>query len=261
MITALNTAATGMEAQQTKIDVISNNLANVNTTGFKKSRADFQDLLYQDSRIVGSQATQNTQIPTGTQVGHGVRLAGVTKIYTNGDISKTGNELDLAIEGPGFFRIRMPDGETAYTRAGAFKLNGEGQIVTSDGHPLASEIAVPEGTTEISVGEDGTVTAFTGDSQQGQQIGNIELARFTNPAGLESLGSNLHQQTPSSGEALVGLPGQNGLGKLSQGYLEDSNVSVMKEMVSMISAQRAYETNSKAVQAADTMLQTTNRMA
>jgi flagellar basal-body rod protein FlgG len=250
-----------MEAQQTKISVISNNLANVNTTGFKKSRADFQDLLYQDSRIVGSKSTQDTRIPTGTQVGHGVRTAGVTKIYTTGDINKTGNELDLAIRGPGFFRIRMQDGDITYTRAGAFKLDGEGRVVTSDGKPLASELVVPEGTEEISVGEDGTVTAYTGDSDEGEEIGTIELARFINPAGLESLGSNLHDRTASSGEPIVGLPGQNGMGKLSQGFLEDSNVSTMKEMVNMISAQRAYETNSKAVQAADRMLQTTNRMA
>lgn len=261
MLTALSTAATGMEAQQTKIDVISNNLANVNTTGFKKSRADFQDLLYQDSRIVGSKATQDTEIPTGTQVGHGVRTAGITKIYTTGDISKTGNDLDLAIEGPGFFQIRTQDGDVAYTRAGAFKLDGDGRVVTSDGKPLASEIIVPEGTEDISVGEGGTVTAYTGDDQEGEEIGTIELARFTNPAGLESLGSNLHQQTSSSGEPIIGLPGQNGMGQLSQGYLEDSNVSTMKEMVNMISAQRAYETNSKSVKAADQMLQTTNRMA
>lgn len=261
MITALSTAATGMEAQQAKIDVISNNLANVNTTGFKKSRTDFQDLLYQNDRIVGSPATEDTEIPTGIQVGQGVRTAGVSKIYSEGDLEKTGNQLDMAIEGDGFFQVRLPDGEISYTRAGAFKLDGDGRIVTSDGHPLADDISVPEGTTDISVGSDGTVTAYTGESPEGEELGNIELVRFTNPAGLQSMGNNLHQETTSSGDPIIGMPGQNGLGTLSQGYLEDSNVSVMKEMVNMISAQRAYETNSNAVQSSDEMLQITNQMA
>ncbi len=261
MISALSTAATGMEGQQAKIDVISNNLANVNTTGFKKSRIDFQDLLYQSNRIVGSATTMDTEIPTGVQIGQGVRTAGVSKIYTTGNLEKTDNQLDLAIEGTGFFQVMMPDGEIAYTRAGAFKLDGDGRVVTSDGHPLADGISVPEGTTEISVGQDGTVTAYTGVDRVGDQIGVIELVSFTNPAGLKSMGNNLHEETPSSGMPIVDMPGHNGLGILAQGYLESSNVNVMQEMVSMISAQRAYEVNSKVVKTSDEMLQITNQMS
>lgn len=262
MITALSTAATGMESQQTKVDVIANNLANVNTTGFKKSRAHFQDLLYQSRRTVGSAATQNTDVPTGIQIGHGARTAAVSKIYTPGDLKKTGNELDVAIEGPGFLQVRTPGDEIAYTRAGALKLDGEGRVVTSDGHPIEPEIVVPENATEVSIGKDGTVQAFLdGESKEGTELGVIELARFSNPAGLKSIGNNLHLETAASGEPIIDIPGQSGFGELSQGYLEDSNVSVMQEMVNMISAQRAYEINSKAVKTADEMLQMTNRIA
>lgn len=262
MITALSTSATGMEAQRTKIDVIANNLANVNTTGFKKSRVDFQDLLYQDTRMVGSSSTRETQIPTGIQIGHGVRTAGVSKIYTVGDIKQTGNQLDLAIEGPGFFQVRMSDGEIAYTRAGAFKTDGEGRLVTSDGNPLVPNIVIPEDTTKVAIGKDGTVQAFlNGETREGTELGIIELARFSNPAGLKSIGTNLHLESASSGQPIIGLAGEEGLGSISQGYIEDSNVSVMKEMVNMISAQRAYEINSKAVKTANEMLRTTNQMA
>ncbi|MFP4258035.1 MAG: flagellar basal-body rod protein FlgG [Desulfovermiculus sp.] len=260
MITALSTAATGMEGQQTSIDTIANNLANVNTTGFKKSRVDFQDLLYQDARTVGSASTADNDVPTGLQVGRGVRTAGIYKVHTMGDIVQTGNELDMAIEGPGFFQVTRPDGEVAYTRAGAFKKDSEGRIVTSDGYPLEPEINVPEDATEISVGKDGTVMAFLDGETEGQEIGSIELVRFSNPAGLKSIGQNLHMETPTSGQPITGVPGEDGFGTLAQNYLEDSNVSVMREMVNMISAQRAYEMNSKAITTADEMLQATSRL-
>ena len=260
MISALSTAATGMEGQQTSIDVIANNLANVNTTGFKKSRIDFQDLLYQDARTVGSASTADNDVPTGVQVGRGVRTAGIYKVHTVGDITKTGNELDMAIEGPGFFQITMPDGEVAYTRAGAFKKDSEGRIVTSDGYPLEPELAIPENATQVSIGKDGTVMAFLDGETDGQELGTIDLVRFSNPAGLKSIGQNLHLETPTSGQPIVGTPGEEGFGTLAQNYLEDSNVSIMREMVNMISAQRAYEINSKAITTADEMLQATNRL-
>lgn len=262
MVTALYTAATGMEAQQTKVNVIANNLANVNTTGFKRSRADFQDLLYQNSRTVGSAATMNTEVPTGIQIGHGVRTAAVSKIYEVGDIKKTGRDLDVAIEGQGFLQVRMPNGDTAYTRAGALKKDSDGRLVTSDGRPIVPEIVIPENATDISIGKDGTVQVFLdGQAKNGNKIGNIELARFSNPAGLKSIGNNLQLETDSSGQPIIDIPGQSGLGTLAQGFLENSNVSVMKEMVNMISAQRAYEINSKAVKTADEILQMTNRLA
>ena len=262
MTTALSTAATGMEAQQTIVDVIANNLANVNTTGFKKSRVDFQDLLYQDARNVGSAVTQENDVPTGTQIGHGVRTAAVYKINTIGDINRTGNELDLAIEGDGFFQVTLPDGETAYTRAGALKKDGDGRVVTSDGYPLEPEIVIPENATDVVIGKDGTVQAYLeGEAATPSDLGTIELARFSNPAGLKSIGNNLHLETQSSGAPIVDLPGEDGLGALAQNFLEDSNVSTMQEMVNMISAQRAYEINSKAVKTADEMLQMTNQLA
>jgi flagellar basal-body rod protein FlgG len=251
-----------MEAQQTIVDVIANNLANVKTTGFKRSRVDFQDLMYQDARNVGSAVTEENDVPTGTQIGHGVRTAAVYKIYTTGDIVRTGNSLDMAIEGEGFFPIQLPNGETAYTRAGSFKKDGEGRLVTSDGYPLEPEIVVPENATSIIVGKDGIVQAYLdGAADQATDLGSIELARFSNPAGLKSIGNNLHLETTSSGQAIVDEPGNEGLGTLAQNFLEESNVSTMQEMVNMISAQRAYEINSKAIKTADEMLQMTNRLA
>lgn len=260
MITALSTAATGMNGQQTMIDVIANNLANVNTTGFKKSRVDFQDLLYQDARTVGSASTADNDVPTGVQIGHGVRTAGIYKVHTGGDIIMTGNALDLAIEGPGFFQVMLPDGEIAYTRAGAFKKDSQGRIVTSDGYPLEPELVIPENATQISIGKDGTVMAFLDGETNGQELGNVELVRFSNPAGLKSIGQNLHLETPTSGQPILGIPGEEGFGSLAQHYLEGSNVSVIDEMVNLISAQRAYEINSKAISTADEMLQATSRL-
>ncbi len=259
MIRALWTAASGMEAQQLNIDVISNNLANVNTTGFKKSRADFEDLMYQTLKTTGAPSTSSTQT-VGIQVGLGSTPAAVTKVFTAGNITQTGNDLDLAVEGDGFFQIQMPDGSTAYSRAGSFKKDGQGRVVNSDGYPLIPEIVVPANATKITVGTDGTVSVIQSGQNSATTLGNIQLASFSNPSGLSSIGHNLYQQTDASGNPTTGTPGQNGLGSVSQGFLEMSNVNVMEEMVNMIVSQRAYETNSKAVQAADEMLQTTNNL-
>jgi len=260
MIRALWTAASGMESQQKNIDVVANNLANVNTAGFKKSRADFQDLMYQNLKTTGAPSTNTTQVPTGIQIGLGSRLAAVTKIFTTGDFSQTGNELDMAIEGDGFFQIQLPDGTTAYTRSGAFKKDSTGRVVTSDGYPLLPAITVPSNATKTNIGNDGTVSVLQAGQNTPTQIGNIQLASFPNPAGLSAQGKNLFIVSDASGAATTGTPGQTGLGTLSQGFLEMSNVSVMEEMVNMITGQRAYEVNSKVVSAADEMLQTANNL-
>ncbi|ABL01042.1 flagellar basal-body rod protein FlgG [Pelobacter propionicus] len=260
MMRALWTAASGMQAQQKNIDVVAHNLANVNTTGFKRSRADFEDLIYQNQRSTGSPATNTTQVPTGIQIGLGTRLASVSKLFTTGDFSQTGNELDIAIEGDGFFQIQMPDGTTAYSRAGAFKKDDQGRIVTPNGDPLLPEIVIPNNTTKIDIGSDGTVSATQSGQTTPTTVGTIQLALFANPAGLFSMGKNLYKETDSSGTPTTGTPGQDGLGTVAQGMLEMSNVSVAEEMVNMIIGQRAYEANSKAVQAADEMLQTANNL-
>jgi len=260
MIRSLWTAASGMQAQSLNIDVISNNLANVNTTGFKRSRADFQDLLYETLRSAGSASTQGTEVPTGIQVGHGTRPAAVQKIFIQGDYQQTENQLDLAIEGAGFFQILQPDGETAYSRAGAFKLDGQGRVVTSDGFALQPEITVPPDATSMTIGIDGTVSVVLAGESAPTEVGTVELARFVNPAGLNAIGRNLFLPTTASGAAVTGQPGSEGLGTLSQGYLEMSNVSVVDEMVNMISAQRAYEISSKAIRTADEMLQMANQL-
>ncbi len=261
MLTSLSSAATGMEAQQTNIDVIANNLANVNTTGFKRSRAYFQDLLYESRRTVGSASTGTTEVPTGIQVGLGVRTAAVERLHTMGSLEKTGNELDLAIEGDGFFRVELPNGQMAYTRDGSFQKDSQGRLVNADGYPVAPGITIPEDTTEISVGEDGTVQVFQEGEAEGNEVGVIEIARFSNPAGLKSLGGNLYQETVTSGDPILGTAGEDGLGEIAQGYLEGSNVSVMNQMVKLISGQRAYEVNSKAIKTSDEMLQMVNQLA
>jgi len=260
MMRALWTAASGMQAQQTNIDVVSNNLANVNTAGFKKSRPDFQDLIYQNTKSSGSPTTSSTEAPTGIQIGLGTRLAAVTKIFTTGDLTQTGNELDMAIEGDGFFQIQQPDGTTAYSRAGAFKKDSQGRIVTSDGYPLLPEIVIPSNAIKIDIGSDGTVSVTQSGQTSSTTIGSIQLSLFSNPSGLSNLGKNLYQETDSSGSPTTGTPGQNGLGTIAQGHLEMSNVSVAEEMVNMIIGQRAYEINSKAVQTADEMLQIANNL-
>jgi flagellar basal-body rod protein FlgG len=260
MIRSLWTAATGMQAQTLNIDVISNNLANVSTTGFKKGRAEFQDLLYETLRPAGVASSEETAVPTGIQVGHGTRPAAVNRIFAQGDFQQTKNELDLAIEGGGFFQILQPNGETAYTRDGAFKLDNEGRIVNADGFLLEPEISVPNNTIAISIAIDGTVSVLQAGQVEPIEIGTIELARFMNPAGLHSIGRNLYSPTAASGDVIIGTAAEDGFGTIAQGYLEGSNVSVVEEMVSMIVAQRAYETNSKVIQASDEMLQMANNV-
>lgn len=260
MIRALWTAASGMQAQQKNIDVVAHNLANVNTTGFKRSRADFQDLMYQNLKSTGSPATNATQVPTGIQIGLGTRLAAVTKIFSPGDFSQTGNELDIAIEGDGFFQIQQPDGTTGYSRAGTFKRDSQGRVVTTDGNPMLPEIVIPSNATKINIGSDGTVSVQQSGQNTPTTVGSIQLSSFSNPAGLSAQGKNIFLPSDASGTATTGTPGQNGLGSVAQGLLEMSNVNVAEEMVNMIVGQRAYEINSKAVQASDEMLQTANNM-
>lgn len=260
MIRALWTASSGMNAQQTNIDIVSNNLANVNTVGYKKSRAQFQDLLYQTIRAAGSTTAQGNMTPTGLQVGHGVRLVSTSKSYEQGDVMQTGNALDLMIEGDGFFQLLLPDGSIGYTRDGNFKIDGEGRIVNNDGYVLQPEIWVPENATDIIIGSDGTISVRLAGEELAEEIGQIELVRFLNPEGLINLGRNIVRPTYASGEIQYGTAGMEGFGTISQGYLEMSNVKVVEEMVNMIVAQRAYEVNSKAIQAADEMLQTANNL-
>jgi flagellar basal-body rod protein FlgG len=260
MIRSLWTSATGMQAQALNLDVISNNLANVNTSGFKKSRAEFQDLLYETIRPAGTPSSQDSEVPAGIQLGHGTRPSTVLKIFSQGNMENTQNELDLAIEGDGFFQIALPNGETAFTRDGAFKLDSDGRMVNSDGFALDPEITIPSDALSISVGLDGTVSVLQAGETTASEIGTIELARFVNPAGLISMGKNLFMTSEASGDEMTGTAGEDGLGTLAQGFLEMSNVSVVDEMVKMITAQRAYESNSKAIQAADEMLQLANNV-
>ena len=254
MMRALWTAGSGMVAQQANIDVISNNLSNVNTTGFKKSRSDFQDLMYQTVRQPGATSGADAQIPTGIQIGHGVRQVATQKLYTVGNFQSTGNPLDMAIEGDGFFQINMPDGTIAYTRDGSFKLDSQGRLVTAEGYQLEPQIAIPQGATSIEIAADGTVSATLPDNNTPQELGQIQLVRFINPAGLESMGRNLLKETNASGAPTASNPGQDGAGTIVQRYLEMSNVQVVDEMVNMIVAQRAYEMNSKAITTSDEML-------
>lgn len=260
MIRSLWTSATGMQAQELNIDVISNNLANVNTSGFKKSRAEFQDLLYENLRPAGAASSADTTIPTGVQLGHGARPSAVQKMFSQGDFQNTENELDWAIEGDGFLQIELPNGDTSYSRCGEFKLDADGRIVNADGYLLVPQLTVPTDTVSITVGMDGTVSVIEADDPIPREIGTIQLARFVNPAGLRSLGKNLFVPTEGSGDEIIGTPGQDGFGTIAQGFLERSNVSVVDEMVNMITAQRAYETNSKVIQTADDMLQMANNL-
>lgn len=255
MMRALWTAGTGMVAQQANIDVISNNLANVNTTGFKKSRTDFQDLMYQTIRQAGATSGPDNMFPTGIQMGHGVRQVATQKIYTQGNFQQTGNSLDISIEGEGFFQITMPDGTLAYTRDGAFKKDAQGRVVTSEGYPLEPAITIPAEATDVTIAADGQVSVTISGQNTPQNVGQIQIARFVNPAGLDSLGRNLLKETAASGAPVVANPGVDGAGTLTQKYLEMSNVQVVEEMVNMIVAQRAYEVNSKAIQTSDSMLE------
>jgi len=255
MIRSLWISKTGLEAQQFNVDVISNNLANVSTNAFKRQRPIFVDLLYQTLRQPGAQSSQQTQYPTGLQVGTGVTPVATVRIHTQGNLQQTGNSLDLAIDGRGFFQILLPDGSTAYTRDGAFQLDSQGQVVNSSGYPLQPAITIPADALSITIGADGTVSVTQPGSTTPTQIGNIQLADFVNPPGLQSRGENLYLETASSGPPTVNDPGSNGLGVLNQGYVETSNVSVTEELVNLITAQRAFEINSRAVQTSDEMLQ------
>lgn len=258
MLRALYTSASGMQAQQLNLDVIANNLANVNTTGFKRVKIEFQDLLYQTTRVPGAEQGGGNQLPTGLQIGHGSRPVATTRIFTTGELTQTGEKLDIAIEGDGFFEVQMPDGSRAYTRDGALKMGPDGRITTSDGLIVQGGFQpVPPGTTSITISPDGEVTY---DGPSGRQSFRIQIVRFANPAGLESIGRNLYKETIASGPAEQGNPGENGFGRLAQGFLEMSNVKVVEEMVNLIMAQRAYEINSKAVQAADEMMQMSNNL-
>jgi flagellar basal-body rod protein FlgG len=260
MFRSLFIAATGMNAQKLNIDVVANNLANTNTTGFKKSRADFQDLMYQSQPDPGTISGEGIVYPTGMQVGLGVKPIAVQKMFLQGDFKNTGNELDLVIQGRGFFQISMPDGTIAYTRNGEFKIDANGRIVNSEGHPLEPAITIPTDTLSLTVSPDGIVTAMQAGQTAPTQLGQIELANFVNPAGLKALGGNLFQPSDASGTEVVGVPGAEGRGSLSQGFLEMSNVNVVEEMVNMIVGQRAYEVNSKAVQTSDEMMQVANNL-
>jgi flagellar basal-body rod protein FlgG len=255
---SLYSAATGMEAQELNLNTISNNLANVNTPGFKKSRIEFQDLLYSNTRTSGADTGAGNLLPNGIEIGNGTRAAATSKIFQQGQSNATGQQLDLAVSGDGFFEVQKPDGTLSYTRDGSFKLNANGQVVTADGFPVLSGFqAIPAGTTGVTISSSGSVS-LTGAA--GVTTFQLTLARFANPAGLQSLGGNLYAETPASGTASTGQPATNGYGSIMQGYLEGSNVSMVEEMVNLIAAQRAYEINSKAVQASDQMLQNVSNM-
>ncbi len=261
MIRALWTAGTGMIAQQTNIDTISNNLSNVNTVGFKKVRAEFEDLLYQTLRAPGNSALGTPgQLPTGLQVGLGARLAATNRLFSQGSAQQTGNPFDLMVEGDGFFQVQLVDGRIAYTRGGNFKVDGEGRLLDNEGNYVVPEITIPDGSADLSISQDGTITVVLPGENVPTEIGRFELVRFINPAGLLPMGRNLFVQSSSSGEPVIATPGTEGLGTIIQGALEMSNVQIVEEMVNMIVAQRAYDVNSKAVQASDEMLQVANNL-
>jgi flagellar basal-body rod protein FlgG len=252
---ALWAAKTGLDAQQTQMTVTANNLANVNTSGFKKSRAVFDDLLYQNLGQVGAATSQNTQSPSGLQLGTGVRVVATEKSYIQGNLDNTGNSLDLAIQGRGFFQVLRPDGTLGYTRDGSFQVNAQGQLVTSSGYPVQPAISIPTGAQSVTISSDGVVSVQVAGQSTPTQVGTLQLADFINPAGLQDIGGNLAMESASSGAAQTGTPGLSGLGTIVQGSLESSNVNVVEELVNMIETQRAYEMNSKAVETTDQMLQ------
>ncbi|MCX7193999.1 MAG: flagellar basal-body rod protein FlgG [Proteobacteria bacterium] len=260
MIRSLWISKTGLDAQQTQMDTIANNLANVSTNGFKRSRAVFEDLLYQTIRQPGAQSSQQTQIPSGLQIGTGVRPVAAERIHTQGNLQQTGNQLDVAINGSGFFQVLMPDGTTGYTRDGSFQQNAQGQMVTSSGFPVQPAITLPANAITVTIGQDGVVSVTQPGVAAPVQVGSMQLATFINPAGLQSQGQNLYQETASSGTPSTNVPGSNGSGTLSQNYVETSNVNVVEEMVNMIQTQRAYEINSKSITTSDQMLQKLTQM-
>ncbi len=254
MIRALSTAATGMEAQQTRLDVTANNIANTSTAGFKRSRAEFSDLMYQNQRAPGAATGNGTQAPTGLQVGMGVRTVSTQRMHSQGELRQTGRPLDVAIEGRGFYPVTLPGGEVAYTRDGALKIDAEGTLVTAEGYALAGDISIPPDAQNITIGADGTVSVVVPGETTPVEAGQLQLAAFANESGLEAMGRNLYRETSASGTAVVGAPGENGSGTLAQGTLELSNVNVVEEMIDLISGQRAYEINSRVIKAADEML-------
>ena len=260
MVRSLFTAATGMIAQQTQVDVTSHNIANVNTMGYKKNRAEFADLMYQVMSYAGTPTSTTTTHPTGIEVGLGVRPQAITKIHSQGYFKETGNNLDMVIAGNGFFQVQMPDGTTAYTRNGAWKLDNDGNIVNDDGLQLVPNITIPADATQISIGIDGTISVLQPGAAEMQQVGQIEIVNFINPAGLHSSGDNLFLETGASGAPIIGIAGQDGLGQIKQGFVEMSNVQLVEEMTELITGQRAYEANSKAITTSDAMLQTTNEL-
>lgn len=254
MIRSLSIAKTGLDAQQTQLDVVANNLANVGTTGFKRSRAVFEDLMYQNLRQSGGQTSDQTRMPSGLQVGTGVRVVASERIHTQGNPTKTDNPKDVVINGNGFFQVLMPNGTTAYTRDGSFQTDPNGQLVTASGYPVQPAITLPQGTTSMTIASDGTVSVIQAGSTASVQVGQMQLATFLNAAGLQSAGENLYTETDASGAANQTAPGQNGAGILNQGYIESSNVNVVEELVNMIQTQRAYEINSKVITTSDQML-------
>jgi flagellar basal-body rod protein FlgG len=258
MNSSLWVAKTGLDAQQTRMQVTSNNLANANTTGFKRDRASFEDLLYQNQRQVGGQTSQQTRSPSGMSVGTGVRVVSTEKIHQQGSMNQTGNSLDMAVQGRGFFQIRMPDGTMAYTRDGAFQLDDQGQLVTNSGNIVEPGISIPQGALSVTVGSDGVVSAQLPGDPSPIQVGSLQLADFVNPAGLQARGENLYLESASSGSPQTGTPGLTGMGSIAQGALEGSNVNVVEELVNMIETQRAYEMNSKAIATSDQMMQYVN---
>jgi flagellar basal-body rod protein FlgG len=260
MIRSLWISKTGLDAQQTNMDVTANNLANVSTNGFKRARAVFEDLLYQTLRQPGAQSSQQTQLPSGLQIGTGVRPVATERIFTQGNLQQTGNSLDVAVNGQGFFQVLMPDGTTAYTRDGSFQVSAQGQLVTSSGFQVQPSITIPANTLTITIGQDGVISATKAGTATPSQIGSLHLANFVNPAGLQSMGQNLYLETAASGTPSTNTPGTNGLGTISQGYVETSNVNVVEELVNMIQTQRAYELNSKAISTSDQMLQKLSQM-
>jgi flagellar basal-body rod protein FlgG len=255
MIPSLWISKTGLDAQQTQMDVVANNLANVNVNGFKRARAVFEDLLYQTLRQPGAPSSDQTQVPSGLQIGTGVKAVATERIFTQGNLQQTGNTKDVAIQGNGFFQIQMPDGSLAFTRDGSFQVDSQGQMVTSSGYPVQPAITLPADAQSITIARDGTVSVVQPGSSTPVQVGSLQLATFINPAGLQSMGENLYSETAASGTPNANTPGSNGAGLLNQGFVETSNVNVVEEMVNMIQTQRAYEINSKAIQTSDQMLQ------
>lgn len=260
MIRALSNASSGMKAQEMNIDVLSNNLANVNTTGFKRSRAEFADLFYEAKNRPGAPSPDGAPLPSGIEVGQGVRPVATYKDFTVGELRETGNPLDLALEGRGFFQVTLPDGEAAFTRSGTFKTNSEGQLVNTDGYPVSPDVSIPEDATSVTVSESGVISVTLANDSQQVEIGQLQVATFPNPAGLSAMGRNLFRETPASGRATLANPGEEGAGRILQSFVEGSNVTVVAEMIDLISAQRAYEINAKVITAADDMLKGVSRL-